>query len=126
GPAAPVSLLSKLEGVFAARLAWLVFRENSDRRVLIGMLLIVGGGVLLSWPSGGISTSLPALAVAGACLCWAVDNNLTRKISAADPVHIAAIKGLAAGAVNLGAAAVLGASLPAPGAALAAAWVGLL
>jgi drug/metabolite transporter (DMT)-like permease len=100
--ASSVSLLLNLEGVFTALLAWFVFQENFDRRVMLGMLLIVCGGVLLSWPSGGISSSLPALAVAGACLCWALDNNLTRKISAGDPVRIAAIKGLAAGAVNLG------------------------
>jgi len=124
--ASTVSLLLNLEGVFTALLAWFVFSENFDRRVVIGMLLIVCGGVLLSWPSGAISTSLPALAVVGACLCWAVDNNLTRKISAADPVQIAAIKGLAAGAVNLCAAAVFGAALPAVGPALAAAAVGLL
>jgi len=125
-PASTVSLLLNLEGVFTAVLAWFVFHENFDRRVVVGMLLIVSGGVLLSLPSGGISTSLPALAVAGACLCWAVDNNLTRKISAADPVQIAAIKGLAAGAVNLCAASAFGAALPAPGPALAAAAVGLL
>src|SRR5262249_43365009 len=71
------------------------------------------------------STSLPALGVAGACLCWALDNNLTRKISAGDPVQIAGIKGLAAGAVNLCAAVALGSALPAPGSALAAAAVGL-
>jgi drug/metabolite transporter (DMT)-like permease len=124
--ASTVSLLLNLEGVFTALLAWFVFRENFDHRVVTGMLLIVCGGVLLSWPSGAISTSLPALAVAGACLCWAVDNNLTRKISAADPVQIAAIKGLAAGAVNLCAATVFGAALPAVGPALAAAAVGLL
>jgi drug/metabolite transporter (DMT)-like permease len=82
--------------------------------------------VLLSWPSREISTSLPALAVAGACLCWALDNNLTRKISAGDPVRIACIKGLAAGAVNLCAAAAFGAAAPAPGSALAAAAVGFL
>jgi drug/metabolite transporter (DMT)-like permease len=124
--ASTVSLLLNLEGVFTAILAWFVFHENFDRRVLAGMLLIVCGGLLLSWPSGGVSTSLPALAVAGACLCWAVDNNLTRKISAGDPVQIAAIKGLAAGAVNLVASAALGAAWPAPAPALAAAAVGLL
>jgi drug/metabolite transporter (DMT)-like permease len=124
--ASSVSLLLNLEGVFTAILAWFVFHENFDRRVLAGMLLIVCGGLLLSWPSGGVSTSLPALAVAGACLCWAVDNNLTRKISAGDPVQIAAIKGLAAGAVNLVVSAALGAPPPAPGPALAAAAVGLL
>jgi drug/metabolite transporter (DMT)-like permease len=124
--ASTVSLLLNLEGVFTALLAWFVFRENFDRRVLLGMFLIVCGGLLLSWPSGGISTSLPALAVAGACLCWALDNNLTRKISAGDSVQIAAIKGLAAGAVNFCAAAAFGAARPPLESALAAAGVGFL
>jgi drug/metabolite transporter (DMT)-like permease len=124
--ASTVSLLLNLEGVFTAFLAWFAFRENFDRRVLLGMSLIVCGGLLLSWPSGGISTSLPALAVAGACLCWAIDNNLTRKISAADSVQIAGIKGLAAGAVNLCASAAFGAPVPPLESAFAAAGVGFL
>lgn len=122
--ASTVSLLLNLEGVFTALLAWFVFHENFDRRVLLGMLLIVCGGLLLSWPSTGISTSLPTLAVAGACLCWAIDNNLTRRISAGDSVQIAGIKGLAAGAVNLCASAALGATRPAVDSVLAAAVVG--
>ncbi|HKW37572.1 MAG TPA: EamA family transporter [Burkholderiales bacterium] len=125
-PASAVSLLLNFEGVFTALLAWFVFRENFDRRVMLGMLLIVCGGLLLSWPSGGISTSLASLAVAGACLCWAVDNNLTRKISAGDPVQIAGIKGLAAGVINLCASIAFGSALPQPPFALAAAAVGLL
>jgi drug/metabolite transporter (DMT)-like permease len=124
--ASTVSLLLNLEGVFTALLAWFVFQENFDRRVMLGMLFIVLGGLLLSWPSGGISASLPALAVAGACLCWAIDNNLTRKISAGDSVQIAGIKGLAAGAVNLSASAAFGAARPALDSALAAALVGFL
>ncbi|HUL93022.1 MAG TPA: EamA family transporter [Burkholderiales bacterium] len=124
--ASTVSLLLNLEGVFTALLAWFVFQENFDRRVVLGMLSIVCGGLVLSWPSGGIATSLPALAVAAACLCWAIDNNLTRKISAGDPVQIAAIKGLVAGAVNLCASVALGAGRPAADSALAAAAVGFL
>src|SRR5262245_15048524 len=61
--ASTVSLLLNLEGVFTALLAWFVFQENFDRRVMLGMVLIVLGGLLLSRPSGEISTSLPALAV---------------------------------------------------------------
>jgi len=124
--ASAVSLLLNLEGVFTALLAWFVFRENFDRRLVLGMLLIVCGGVLLSWPSGAISTSLPALAVAGACLCWALDNNLTRKISAGDSVQIAAIKGLAAGGVNLCVSVAFGAARPGLEPILAAAAVGFL
>ena len=124
--ASSVSLLLNLESVFTALLAWFVFRENFDRRLLLGMSLIVCGGVILGWQPGETATSWPALAVAGACLCWALDNNLTRKISAGDSVKIAGIKGLAAGSVNLCVAAGFGEALPAPGVAAAAALVGLL
>ena len=124
--ASSVSLLLNLESVFTALLAWFVFRENFDRRLVLGMSLIVCGGVILGWRPGDVATSWPALAVAGACLCWALDNNLTRKISAGDSVKIAGIKGLAAGAVNLCVAAAFGAALPAPKVAAAAALVGLL
>ena len=44
--------------------------------------------------------SLHALAVLAACLLWALDNNLTARISLADPFAIAMWKGLVAGAVN--------------------------
>src|SRR5437660_6907290 len=124
--ASSVSLLLNLESVFTALLAWFVFRENFDRRLMLGMSLIVCGGVILGWRPGEIATSWPALAVAGACLCWALDNNLTRKISAGDSVKIAGIKGLAAGTVNLCVAASFGAALPAAKVAAADATVGLL
>jgi drug/metabolite transporter (DMT)-like permease len=79
------------------------------------MLTIVAGGSLLSW-EGRVSwgTTGGPLAIAAACLCWAVDNNLTQKVSAADPVQIAQLKGLVAGAVNTGLAIWLGAQLPPP------------
>ena len=124
--ASAASLLLNLEAVFTALLAWFVFRENFDRRLLLGMSLIVCGGVILGWQPGEMATSWPALAVAGACLGWALDHNITRKISAGDPVKIAGVKGLAAGTVNLCVAATFGAALPASELAAAAALVGLL
>ena len=100
-PASSASLLLNLEGVLGALLAWFVFHENFDRRILLGMIAIVAGGVMLSCnPGGSVGLSWGALAIVGACFCWAVDNNLTRKVSAADPVQIAMLKGLSAGAVN--------------------------
>ncbi|MEI6712686.1 MAG: EamA family transporter [Verrucomicrobiota bacterium] len=102
-PASAASLLLNIEGVFTASIAWWIFREHFDRRILLGMLLILSGSVFLSYtstPDGGIPWS--ALGIAGACLCWAIDNNLTRKISAADPVQITALKGLVSGSINLG------------------------
>jgi drug/metabolite transporter (DMT)-like permease len=113
-PASTASLLLNMEGVATALLAWFVFGENFDRRVLLGMLLIVGGGVLLSWPSTlGAHLPLGSLAIVGACLCWALDNNLTQKVSSGDPVQVAAIKGMVAGPVNVALAFLFGAKLPA-------------
>jgi drug/metabolite transporter (DMT)-like permease len=108
------SLLLNLEAVLTAILAWVVFRENADRRIVLGMTLIVAGGVVLAWPANGVSSggTSGALAVAGACLCWAIDNNLTRKVSASDAVFIAGTKGLVAGAINVTLALSFGADLP--------------
>lgn len=129
--AAAASLLLNLEAVLTAVIAWVVFRENADRRIVLGMLAIVAGGVVLSWPSramGAMDASSWAgpLGVAAACLCWAVDNNLTRKVSASDALFIAGSKGLVAGAFNTGLALWLGAALPAPLVLLSTAAVGLL
>jgi drug/metabolite transporter (DMT)-like permease len=125
--AASASLLLNLEVVFTAALAWTVFRENVDQRVFIGLLAIAAGGVVLSWEqiprASGVSG--PML-IAGACLAWALDNNLTRRVSGGDPVVIAALKGLVAGAANLGLALAIGAHLPAPGSIALAGIVGLV
>lgn len=120
------SLLLNAEGVLTAVLAWVVFKENADRRIVLGMLAIVVGALVLSWPGGPVEASWPALAVLGACLCWAVDNNLTRKVSLSDPLQIAAIKGLGAGATNVVLAFALGAEVPPPGTVTIAAALGFL
>ncbi|MGB5080588.1 MAG: EamA family transporter [Burkholderiales bacterium] len=125
-PASTAALLLNLEGVFTALLAWFVFREHFDRRVMLGMLLIVIGGIVLGWRPAGPALAWPALAIACACLCWAFDNNLTRRISTGDSVRIAAAKGLIAGAVNLGLSFLLGLRLPGPGLALASGLLGVL
>ena len=125
-PASSAALLLNLESLATMLIAWLAFRENVDRRLLIGAAAILAGAVLLSVQGGPGGLGLGAAAIAGACLAWAIDNNLTRKLSGADPVQIALIKGLAAGAVNLGLALSLGARLPSIGALGGAAVVGFL
>jgi drug/metabolite transporter (DMT)-like permease len=111
--AAPAALLLNLEGVLTALIAWLVFKENTDRRIVLGMAAIVAGGVLLSWQPGAAALAPGALLIVGACACWAVDNNLTRKVSANDALLLAGLKGLCAGAVNTALALLGGAHLPA-------------
>ena len=124
---ATASLLLNLEAVLTAVLAWVVFRENADRRIVLGMVAIVAGGIVLSWSGQtDISTGwIGPLAVAAACLCWAIDNNLTRKVSASDALLIAAVKGLVAGGVNTALAFLLGAALPTMNSMLLAMVVGL-
>jgi drug/metabolite transporter (DMT)-like permease len=104
-------------------IAWIVFRENVDQRLLLGAFAIHAGAVLLSW-QGAASFQWGSLLVAGACLCWGVDNNLTRKLSSANPVQIAMLKGLVAGTVNLILALANGAQLPPTGTLLAIGVVG--
>ncbi|KQZ84375.1 hypothetical protein ASD56_10385 [Microbacterium sp. Root166] len=114
-PATGASLLLNAEAVFTAVLAWVVFRENVDRRIALGMLAIVAGAVVLSASSGAQFGSLwPSLAVLAACLCWGLDNNLTRKVALIDATWLAAVKGAVAGPVNLALAFALGAAIPGP------------
>ena len=112
-PGSVASLLLNAEGVLTALLAWFVFHENFDRRIAVGMVAIVAGALVLSWSgSDAIDTIWGPAAILGACLCWALDNNFTRKVSLHDPVQIAALKGLIAGAVNTGLAVSLHSAFP--------------
>lgn len=120
---ASASLLLNLEGVATMAIAWIAFRENVDRRLLLGALAILAGAALLSW-QGRATLDLGAVLIVGACLCWGIDNNLTRKLSSADPVQIAMLKGLIAGTINLVIALGHGAAFPAWGIVGAAAVVG--
>jgi len=125
--ASQVSLLLNLEGVLTALLAWFVFREHFDARIATGIGAITIGALVLAWqPGRALSLDRQAALVAGACLAWALDNNLTRKVAGADAVLISALKGGTAGLVNLAIALVWGAHLPALRVTLAALVVGFL
>lgn len=124
---AVASLLLNVEGVLTAVIAWVAFKENADRPIVLGMLAIVAGSVLLSWEPGAAALSPGALLIVGACLAWAIDNNLTRKVSANDAMLVACLKGLFAGACNTGLALATGAAWPplaSAGAALALGFLG--
>ncbi|KXV49216.1 hypothetical protein AD945_04955 [Gluconobacter albidus] len=123
--AASASLLLNLEGLATMGIAWIVFRENVDRRLLLGAFAILSGAALLSW-QGHAMLDQGALFIAAACLCWGIDNNLTGKLSAADPMQIAMLKGLVAGTVNLLLAFGRGGVLPTVGGLGAAGAVGFM
>ncbi len=110
--ASAAALLLNLEGLATMGIAWILFREPVDKRLLIGAGAILAGALLLSWQGGPAAFGWGALAIAGACVAWGFDNNLTRKLSSTDPVQIATVKTLVAGAVNGSLALLSGASLP--------------
>jgi drug/metabolite transporter (DMT)-like permease len=120
------SLLLNVEGLATMGIAWLVFKENVDRRLLLGAALILAGAVLLSWQGRGLQLDAGGALIVAACLAWGIDNNLTRKLSSADPVLIAMIKGLTAGSVNLCIALARGATMPASATIAGAVVVGFL
>lgn len=122
---ATAALLLNFESVLTACIAWLVFREGADRRIVIGMSCIVAGGFLLSWVPGTLALSSGAWLILGACACWAVDNNLTRRVSANDAMLVAGLKGLVAGSCNTALALAGGATWPALSAIGASLVVGL-
>lgn len=122
--AASASLLLNFEGVITTAIAAWIFREAVSGRIWIGAAVTAVAGLLLSWQPGAI-VSWRSVAVVGACLCWAIDNNLTRRVSANDPVLLAMIKGLSAGTVNTALALMSGASMPGPVTFAAAMLLGL-
>ncbi len=120
-PGSSASLLLNLEAPFTIALAVIAFREALGRAELAGAGAVVLGAALLgSRGSPGDVQAVGALAVAAACLAWAVDNNLSQRLALHDPVAIVRTKSLVAGAANVALALAAGERLPG-GAATAAA-----
>jgi drug/metabolite transporter (DMT)-like permease len=111
--ATTASLLLNFEGVITTLVAAALFREAVGARVWIAAIVMLCGGLVLAYdPRVPIAISPQSMAIVGACLCWAIDNNLTRKVSGADPLVTAMSKGLAAGGFNVGLGLALGGKLP--------------
>ncbi|SRR5579871_1367834 len=125
--AATASLLLTLEGAATALMAWFLFREHFDRRIVLGMACLVAGAGVLSWSGQpALSDIVGPLAIIGACVAWGLDNNLTRKVSLSDPMQIVELKGLVAGPVNVGLGLWMGGKLPGVLTIVAAGTVGFL
>ena len=119
GVLAPPLLLWGLERSSATTTALLlnlevVFTEHLGARIAVAAIVMAAGGVVLGWTPGDPAIAAGAAAVTGACLLWALDNNLTRLIAEADPLLIVEVKGLVAGTVNVVLALASGQSPPSP------------
>jgi len=110
---AQASLLLNLEAPLTILLALLAFGDSLSRVELLSAGVIVAGGAALSSGLAGAGGRLAGVAaVAGACAAWALDNNLSQRLSLRDPVAVARVKSLAAGAVNVTLALALGERIP--------------
>ncbi|HEY2744692.1 MAG TPA: DMT family transporter [Polyangia bacterium] len=110
------ALLLNLEAVFTTAIAVIVFREWIGRRGLGALAVVVAGCALSTWAAGGATaTPIGPLAVAAACACWAIDNNLTQRLSLKDPLAVVAVKGLGAAPIAFAIASGTHAAWPRPG-----------
>jgi len=107
------SLLLNLEAPFTVLLGVLFFGDYLGRSAGVASLLVFSGVALLSgFPSEGSADVLGVVAIAGACVSWALDNNLTQRLSLRDPVAVARAKALAAGGCMLAMAVARGNVVP--------------
>jgi drug/metabolite transporter (DMT)-like permease len=123
------ALLLNLEAAFTILVAVLFFGEHLGGREMLAACAIVAGAALLAMTGGAVvvaGTTIGVVALAGACLAWALDNNLTQRLSVRDPVGIVRVKTLAAGGANLLLAAAIGDRFPSAAGAGAALLVGAL
>ena len=78
-PASSASLLLNLEGVFTATLAWVVFRENVDRRIALGMFAIVVGGRSCRGKAARILVALSVRSPSRARACVGASTTISRR-----------------------------------------------
>jgi len=120
------SLLLNLEAPLTMVLAVVLFKEHLGLRGMLAALLVVAGAAILGYsPDELRAQSTGVLAIAGACLSWAIDNNLTQRLSLRDPIAVVRIKALGAGSCTLAVALITGERLPRMGILVPALVVGV-
>lgn len=120
------SLLLNLEAPFTILLSVVFFREHLDKPEAMGAMLIIAAAAVLTYRPGDMRVDVMGFAaVVAACLCWAIDNNLSQRVSLRDPIMVTRIKTLGAGTCTLSLALFTGQSLPRPSVLLAALMLGL-
>lgn len=115
------SLLLTLEAVFTALLAWKLYGESVDLRVVLAMTALLLGGAMLALEQGlqGSVQLLGLGAVLLATMAWGVDNALSRGVADRDPGQVVLAKSAMGAIATLSLALVFGE--PGPGLASATA-----
>ncbi len=123
--AGSVALWLNFEMVATLLLGVLFFKESFGPAAIVGALGAFAASALLGLGEGASGWS-SALLVLGATVAWAVDNHASALVDAVSPAASTAIKGFAAGAVNLALGLALGADMPGAAAVLAALGLGFV
>ncbi len=125
GMAAALAL--NLEAPFTMLLAVVLFREHFGRYAAGATALILLGAAVLKVRPGELGVDgLGLVFIALACAAWALDNNLTQRLTLKDPIAIVRLKTLVAGAFNLGLGLILGGQLPRASVLVATLFLGAL
>ena len=110
---ANASLLNNFEIVATSLIAFFVFREVISRHLRIALILVVLSSIILGYEgSGSFLFNKGSLLVLGACICWGIENNCTRKLSSKSSAEIVIIKGIFSGLGSLIVAFICGEPLP--------------
>lgn len=112
-PASSAALLLSSETLFTVLIAWGIFREKLDWRLVSGIAVILAGSLIITLGKyHSFQTSWGLIMVAASCFCWAMDNNFTHQIAHRDPLQIVTLKSSISGGINLSLALAIGQSLP--------------
>lgn len=97
------SLLLNLEGPFTLLVGVFALREYLSGRSWAGAATVFAASAALTADaSTGSGDLVGYVLIGGACLGWAIDNNLTQRLSVRDPFQIVAVKTGVAALVNVG------------------------
>ncbi|MCX5774924.1 MAG: DMT family transporter [Firmicutes bacterium] len=125
--AADVSLLSNFEIVVTSLFALIIFKEVISPRLGIGIGFIFIASILISIDfSAGFSISAGSLFVLLGCLAWGLENNITRKLSAKNPLQVTLVKGFGVGICSLLIAFLIGERITNYGMAAATIGIGIV
>jgi drug/metabolite transporter (DMT)-like permease len=95
-----VSIWLNMELIATAILGVLLFKDHLDRFAVIGVLLTLCAGIIISTQESA-SGFVSGLFILLACISWGFDNHLTAIIDGVSPQTITFLKGLFGGMTNL-------------------------
>jgi drug/metabolite transporter (DMT)-like permease len=97
-----VSLLNNFEIVATSLIALFIFKETISKRLWFAIALITISSTILSFENvNSLSFSYGSVFVLLASVCWGLENNCTRMLSAKDPLQVVIIKGFGSGLGSL-------------------------